>query len=311
MRRLLRRGVFLAALLLLAACGSEPGVTATRRNTATTPDATESTTATTTPTTEPVTTDPVTTSLPPVTTEEATTTTLPAPVGWHDIATMPDEAFPPCCASNWIGVPSPALPDVGEIPDGIYNASRIALSPDQATLTIEIRRYEACAARPDVGCEPLPDGYEYQPDELGIDPDVVRAMTIPLDNNVAVALAGWNADPVLRQATGTELSALFVALSSAYQEVIAAPLVAGADADAIIDSLLAAPARGFGPPPVEMYGALLYTYDNAPPLLFQGAFEYTDSGERLPLDPTSVVVLTAIQFAQGVTTLYFYAGYYP
>lgn len=309
MRRLFMRGMWIAAVVSLSACGSAGGVTATRSQTTTAVTATVPIDSTT-PSTNPTTTEPATTEAP-TTTAAATTTTAPVPAGWQDIASMPDQAFPPCCASNWIGVPSPPLPDVGDIPDGIYNASRIVLSPDQATLTIEIRRYEACAARPDVGCEPLPDGYEYQPDELGIDPDVVRAMTIPLDGNVAVALAGWMADPVLRRATGTELSALLVELSSAYQEVLAAPLVAGADADAIVDGLLAAPARGFGPPPVEMYGTLLYTFEDAPPLLFQGAFEYTESGDRLPLDPTSVVVLTAIQFAQGVTTLYFYAGYYP
>jgi hypothetical protein len=200
---------------------------------------------------------------------------------------------------------------MGEIPDGIFSAQRVEFSPGEpSTIVVDVHRFEQCALLPEGSCEPLPEGYEYQSDELGVAGEP-RTLTIPLDGNVGVAVAGWDTYAVLREGTGTELAALLIELNAAYQEVIAAPLAAGVDADAIIDGLLASPARGFGPPPVDMYGALMYTFDGAPPLLVQVPFEYLESGERLARDPTTVVYLTAIEFEHGLMTLYFYAGYYP
>lgn len=309
-----KRVIGIAAVMLVAGCGSAGSdVTASRSDTTPTTEVAASTSPTTT-TETPTTSAPATptdSSTTTTTTTEVTTMTSPTPVGWQDIASTPDQAFPPCCASNWSGAPSPPLPATGEIPDGVFFANRVELSlGEPATLVASVSRFEQCALLPAGSCEPLPEGYEYQPDELGIGGDP-RTLTIPLDGNVKVVVVGWNTDAVIRQATGTELAALLVELDAAYQEVIAAPLAAGADADAVIAGLLANPARGFGPPPVDMYGTLMYTFDSAPPLLFQGPIEYSDTGERVAIDPKTVVYLTAIEFDHGLMTLYFYAGYYP
>lgn len=305
-----------ASIVALAGCGSagDAGVTA-GRSAATTSTSVTATTPTVAPTTSavaPTTSTVASTTSTTSTTEVSTTTVNPVNAGWSAVESLPGESFPPCCGSNWSGSPSPVLPDSGEIPDGIYHASRVQWSADDpATLVIDVRRFEQCAVLPEGGCEPLPDGYEYQPDELGLSDESVRRLTITLDATVRVAVTGWSSDAVLSEASGTDLVGLRVALDAAYAEAIAAPFLAGGEPDAIVAGLQESPAYGFGPPSVpDFYGALVYSYDAAPPLLFQYAFEYTDV-ELAPIDPSAMLFLTSIEIDQGVMSLYFYAGYYP
>lgn len=302
MRSFWMRVVVVAAVVVAAAgCGSQSsGVTAHRSETTTSASSTTSASNTTT-------------SIPTTTTSAPTTTTSLAPIaaGWRDLPldAIPSEAFPPCCASNWNGSPSPVLPETGDLPDGIYNAARVGWDPDTASLALDVRRYEACGLLPSTSCEPPPDGYQFQPGEMGVDGTVSRRLIVALDDNVRVVVVGWDNDAVPREASGADLAPVLVSLQHAYSDVIATPFNAGVDPDAIVNGLLATPAKGFGPPSVEMYGTLVFRSDGAPPLLFQYVVEYGD--DRVLIDPTSVVRLTALQLDHGVTTLYFFAGYYP
>lgn len=174
-----------------------------------------------------------------------------------------------------------------------------------------MRRYDPCGVLSAKSCEQPPDGQTFLEGQLGIAADPPRRTTIVLDDSVRVGLMGWDTELVTKQADGTHLVSLLVEFDRAYNEVLAAPLLAGGDANQIIDGLLEHPARGFGPPPVDYFRTLNYTYDGAPPLLLQGPFTYTDGGEQVPSDVTSIVRLNAIQFDRGIVSLYFYAGYYP
>ncbi|MGZ4764498.1 MAG: hypothetical protein ACXV6M_02445 [Ilumatobacteraceae bacterium] len=242
----------------------------------------------------------------------SSSTTEPIASGWTDFEAMPSEAFPPCCASTWEGTPSPPLPRKADpIPDGIYHATRVAWSAtDPTTMVVDVQRFEACGLLPSGSCEPPPVGEPFLAGQLGISLKPVRRLTITLDDSVRVGLIGFDTDIVKRQATGAELVPLLVELDRAYNEVLAAPLLAGGDADSIIAGLQRTPAEGFGPSPRDSFGSLVFSYDGAPPVLMQGPFDYTGSG-RQPIDATSVVSLRAIQFDRGVVSLYFYAGYYP
>jgi hypothetical protein len=226
---------------------------------------------------------------------------------------MPTEAFPPCCASTWQGTPSPPLSaDPDPVADGIYHAARVEWSPENpSTFVIALRRFEACGLLPVGSCEQPPEGEPYLEGQLGIAGDPTRQMTITLDDTVKVGVGGWDTELVKRQANGSDLVALMVELDRAYNEVLAAPLLAGGDPDAIVAGLVESPAEGFGPNSGNYYNTLLYSYDGAPPLLFEPPFEYTDSGSQVPRDGTSVLYMTAIQFDQGAVSLFFYGGYYP
>ncbi len=174
---------------------------------------------------------------------------------------------------------------------------------------IDVQRFEACGLLPADACEPPPEGQTFLEGQLGISSEPVRRLTITLDDSVRIGLVGWDTDLVKRQGNGADLVSLLVELDRAYNEVLAAPLLAGGDAAAIIADLQQHPAQGFGPS-VASYGALLFSYDGAPPVLMQGPFDYTDTG-RKPIDASSVVSLTAVQFDHGAVSLFFYAGYYP
>ncbi len=177
-------------------------------------------------------------------------------------------------------------------------------------MVVDVQRFEACGLLPADACEPPPVGEPFLAGQLGISSDPVRRLTITLDDSVRIGLTGFDTDLVKRQATGADLVPLLAELDRAYKEAVAAPFLAGGDPDTIIAGLQQHPAQGFGPSPRDAYGALLFSYDGAPPVLMQGPFAYTDSG-RQPIDATSVISLTAIQFDHGAVSLFFYAGYYP
>ena len=207
------------------------------------------------------------------------------------------QAIPP-----WTG-------DPGLTPDGIYHADTVEWSPaEPSRLVVDVRRYDPCGLLSANSCEQPPDGQTFLEGQLGIAADPPRRITIVLDESVRVGLMGWDADLVTKQASGTDLASLLIEFDRAYNEVLAAPLLAGGDPDQIIAGLQKTPAEGFGP---DDRGALRYTYDGAHPLLLQGPFIYTDGGEQVPTDVTSIVRLNAIQFDHGVVSLYFFAAYYP
>jgi len=302
-----------AAVVALAAgaCSSEQTRLAGTRTSESAPEAPTSL-ADTTPATEApeVTTASSTTALP--------TTTLPSvPRGWNPIApeAITGQAAPPCCASNWYGTASPPLPTgATPLPDGDYFA-RMEWAADPAQpLQLTVYRFEQCSLLPASACEN--PGGPYESDELGIDESASYPLTVPLDDHVRVVLIGFsgftedtNALSSSAEGNGTDLAELAVAVETAYSSVLAAPLEAGYDADAILADVSANPTGGFGPGNDGSEFSLSFTYGDAPPLLFQSPFNY-DTDPPTARRGTDVLFIPSIEVVDGQLTVYVYAGFY-
>ncbi len=302
--------------VLAAACGDDGAPIADRSYAITTvPSVTEA------PPTSEV---PGTTEAAPVTTAAQTTTpateaptTTAAPAGWTSVGPMPSLAYLPCCASNYVGEPSPVIPadPAAALAPGIYRAFReqpAAGEPvETGTTTFSLAPYVACGT-PDVFCEEgFVDG------EVGVGA-VARQVTLPLDADLRVVVGGFacEADDSSyvtdhQAATGVELAALQVELDTAYATVVA-PLV---EADTPFDdyaTIFAEPLGGFSVPCL-FAGQLQFQGSAGPAILLQVLGVYDDAVGEVVVPPSisiAVMYMTALEVAaDGSLTLYFYAGF--
>ena len=300
-------------MLLIApvvGCSSSSGPTVVGAS-STAPASVETTTASTSP--------PTATTIAPTTTAAPTTTSAAELTpGWVPLPTdqLTGQVAPPCCASNWYGEPSPLLPsDGGPLSDGDYYVRYEWSTDPTAPLELELLRFEQCGLLPEGSCEDV--GGPYQPDELGIEESVVYPLTLPLDNRVRVVLVGFRgfaadgeeAITPAAEGTGSDLAELAAAADVAYDQLLAAPLIAGYPADAIVTSLAATPQGGFGPALDGSPFGLSFTYGEAPPLLYQVPFRYDDGVASAGLG-TDVLHITSVEVVDGQLTLYVYAGFY-
>lgn len=283
--------------------GSSVAVTSTA---ATTTVAVTTTVATTPPST-------VETTLPPTTLASTTTTTEPPAPGWTPVESLPSLAYPPCCASNWFGMRSPAIPTdpaLGLLP-GTYYAHRLPTDVSTRTITFEVSRFEACTALPDGSCEDGP----YAPEDMGIVQPPARGFTLPLDETIKVGVSGSNCEPDQRIATAAELRALMIAFDQSYNQLLGGPFSQGEDPDVLVKALAGTPTGGFSAPDCQMGGnPLVWRGDDGPAILLQSAFAF-DGPTNDIVAPASASAewlrLTAIEIApDGTPTLYFFAGFY-
>lgn len=310
-----------ASVAMLLACGSDSDVTSTQPEDATGASATApidpdapTTVVTTTEVPEstvsaPSTTVAETTTIPP-------TTAAVVPAGWVASGEFPDTVFPPCCASNWYGVASPAAPTDAAAPlaDGLYHLTVAPWSGDRPDeLDIEVRRFEQCSNLPEGACEV----YEtYAPDELGVEKGVIRSETVQLDDTVRAGVVGWadcTGDP--QYGNGSDLAALIASYAAASEAVIAPRLAAAEEPYDILSSLSERPEGGFGPVTGECAarGEIVFSAGAGPELLMQTVVSYSTLAEAdayEPMPPLELLNPTVLSVEDGVYTLYFYAGFY-
>lgn len=291
------------ALVGLAACSSDASVSGATTTVGASVDA--STTA------APPASDPATTVVP--STDAATTTTAaPAPAGWTSVdpATVPGPGAFPCCASNWYGVPSPALPAAGTpLPDGIYAIDFAWPTDFSQPVIATVTRFEQCSVLPEGSCEDN-GGVPYADDELGIDESTSFELPLVFDDQLHFVLGGFGGwdGPAFAVGNGVDMAALVTAVDADYQTAILQPYLAGSSQDDIASGLAATPANGFSAPAQEGAGALVYTYDGAPPLLFQGlvGFDGTPDDTR----GSDIIGRIALVVEGGQLTINTYAGFY-
>ncbi len=304
-----------AVSLFAAACGDDATPTADSSSAITTvPSATEAPPTTeAAPTTEPA---PETTAADTTTPPTEAPTTTAAPAGWTSVGPMPSLAYLPCCASNFVGDPSPAIPTdpAAALAPGIYRAFRqqpAAGEPVETdTITFSLAPFVPCST-PDVFCEEgFVDG------EVGVG-DVARQVTLPLDADLRVVVGGFDcgADASYavdhQAATGVELATLQTELDAAYASVVV-PLV---EADTPFDdyaTIFAEPLGGFTVPCLGA-GVLQFQGSAGPAILLQILGVYDDAVGSVVIPPSisiAVMYMTALEVApDGTQTLYFYAGF--
>lgn len=292
------------ALAGIAACSSDASVSGASTTVGASVDASTSV--------APPVSDPATTVVP--STDAATTTAAPAPAGWSSVdpATVPGPGAFPCCASNWYGVPSPALPAAGApLPDGIYAIDFAWPTDFSQPVIATVTRFEQCSVLPAGSCEDN-GGIPYADDELGIDETVTFELPLVFDDTLHFVLggfAGWDApESAFAIGNGADMAELVTSLDADYQVAIMQPYLAGTAQDDITAALTASPAYGFSAPATEGAGALVYTHNGAPPLLFQGIVGYDDT----PADTrgSDIIGRIALVVEGGTYTINTYAGFY-
>ncbi len=305
--------VLVVAGLGVVACStdSDPSAGSSVAVTSTAAASTVPITTTVAATTAPSTT--VETTLPPTTLQSTTTTTQPPAPSWTPVDSLPSLAYPPCCASNWFGVRSPAIPTdpaLGLLP-GTYFAHRLPTDVSTRSITFEVSRFEACTALPEGACEDGP----YAPDDMGIEQPPARGFTLPLDQTVRVGVSGNDCEPDQRFATGAELRPLMAAFDRSYTQLLGGPFNEGDDPDVLVQALRGTPTGGFSAPDCQMGGnPLVWQGDDGPAILLQSAFAFDGQTNDI-VAPASASAewlrLTAIEIApDGTPTLYFFAGFY-
>jgi len=312
--RVVKRFFAVAVLLLapVAGCSSSSGPTVVGAS-STAPAGVDTTVA-------PVVTNASVTSVAPPDTRAPATTMAALTPGWVPLPVeeLTGQVAPPCCASNWYGEPSPLLPAEGAaLADGDYYVRYKEWSIDPAApLELELLRFEQCGLLPEGSCEDA--GGPYPPDELGIEASVVYPVTLPLDDQLRVVLVGFRGfaavdDPAAvtpaSAGTGSDLAELAAAANAAYNQFLVGPLAIGYPADAIVASLSATPQGGFGPGLDGSTFSLSFTYGEAPPLLYQVPFRYTDGVASAGFG-TDVMLINSVEVVDGQLTLFVYAGFY-
>ena len=293
-----------AGALVLGACGSDGGGTA----------ATSAAPSTAAETTAPPSTAPDTTA-PPSTEADTTAVTAQPAQGWTvvDPESVGIPLAQPCCASNWFGVAtSPELPTDGSpLADGVYRISFDWPVAPADSVSATVRRFVPCPELPTNACEQPPEGFEFTPDDYGVDPSSEYGLTLVLDGSLQVVLGGFHtfeSKENVATANGADLLDLIRSVDADFDVAIMQPHLAGTpDAD-IAAGLVAAPANGFGPPEGEGAGELIYRHLDAPPLLFQTLlydFDQPDASRG-----SDVVGPIALKVEHGTYTLTTYAGFY-
>lgn len=326
------RDVAVVALLLsgLAACGSDSEGGNTDRTavstnapiaTATTPDAAEpnTTAADTIPdTTDSTVPDAVAETTPATQASTTTVTTITTvvdafPRGWQPIESFPDGVYAPREESNWIGVPSPALPASPGQPlaDGVYPIDAEWDPSNPTSLAVEVQRLEPCSEAPEFACISF-EG-PFQPDEVGVDDTTSYPMTVPLDGSIGVGLVGYDCVGAAGQGNGADLASLFIAWDGAYHRTIAPQIEAGADEFTTMEAIAAEPTDGFAGAntacPDFGFGGLIFRTGSAPPVLHQIISRLDDDNQRQLLTVTDLVVPDTVQVVNGKMTFYWYAGF--
>ena len=301
--------------LSMVSCSSEQSIRSA--NTMSSGASTPHTASTTTPATVHTTT--ASTVAPTVVTSSAAPTTAATvvPRGWTKVSTenITGHAFPPCCADTWHGVASPPLPASGAaLATGDYWVNmQWSINPADP-LQLDVFRFEQCNVLPVTACEDM--GSPYPDEALGVDDSASVPLTVPLDDTVKVVLVGFRGsavDPATNSnatvGNGTDLAELAAAVENGYANVLTARLAGGESREAIVADLSAHPSAGWGPGLDGSDFSLSFTFGDAPPLLFQAPFGYDDG---TPGDPrgTDVLRLVSIGMADGLITIYVYAGYY-
>jgi hypothetical protein len=125
-----------------------------------------------------------------------------------------------------------------------------------------------------------------------------------------VLLGGFtgNDAPGFATANGLDIAALVTALDADYLVAILEPFLAGATQDEITAALTVAPAHGFSAPADLYAGALVYTHDGAPPLLFQGLVGFDDTPDNTR--GSDIIGRIALVVSGGQLTINLYAGFY-
>lgn len=247
-----------------------------------------------------------------VTSIDPTITAAPAPAGWtvFDPATSSAPLAYPCCASNWYGVVSPALPAAGAaLADGVYAIEFTWPTDFSQPVIASVTRFDQCNVLPAGSCEDNGGG-PYADDELGVDATVTYELPLVFDDQLQVVLGGFGGwdQTSFAIGNGVDMASLVTALDADYQIAILAPYLAGATQDEIAATLTATPANGFGAPAEPGAGALVYTHDGAPPLLFQGLVGFDDT----PQDTRGGDIIGRISLvvSGGRLTINTYAGFY-
>jgi hypothetical protein len=255
-------------------------------------------------TTEPPPTDPPTTEPAP-------------PPEWEQVADMPSLAYLPCCASNYVGDPSPELPadPVTPLAPGVYHASRQQPGEgeqlDPASISFTLRPFVPCGT-PEVFCEEgFVDG------EVGVGP-TSREITMPLDDEVTVVVGGFRCldsdtpyETDHQRGTGSLLATLQLEMDTAYAETVAPLVLADTPFDQY-EIIFAEPVNGFRAA-CAFAGVLQFQGGAGPAILLQTLGTYDPDVEAV-VPSKSIAVetirLTALEVADdGSQTLYFYAGF--
>lgn len=314
--RLLTGAAVVGLVGLVAGCGDD-GTAPTADSSSAITTAAPATIETSPETTvAPATTEaPPETTVAPETTAAPTTTEAPAS-SWAAADVMPSLAYLPCCASNYVGDPSPEIPSDASaaLAPGIYKAFRQQPTDgeqfDPATIEFSLAPFVPCGT-PEVFCE---DGFV--DGEVGVGA-VAREVAMPLTDDVRVVVSGFacgadaNYEGDIQGGTGPLLAALQSEFETAYARTVA-PLV---EADTAFDdyaSIFATPVDGFSVP-CSFAGQLLWQGSAGPALLMQTLGRYDDDAGQVVV-PASISVeilhLTALEVgADGTETLYFYAGF--
>jgi hypothetical protein len=311
--RILAAPLSLLVVVSLAACGDDDPSTADS-----TVPSTEVPPPTTAPTTSPPSTPDTTlpdTTLPDTTVPETTApgTTAPATISWTDVEEYPSGFSPGCCGANAVGPTSPELTaEPAALADGTYSFEVVGWSPDDpAELELSIRSFVPCADGVE-GCSSSEDG-TYGPGEVGLSA-ASRTIDLALDESVVVYLAGDDTSKsfedglssILRSTDGTGLAALMTAIADAYDTAIATPLGEGTPVDEIVAELQARPDHGFTSAVEQQTGLLYFTFDDAPPVLFQSV---ADQGAPLDRSGTSALIPRTFTVEGGAVSLELYAGF--
>lgn len=208
----------------------------------------------------------------------------------------------PCCGSDWEGVPSPELPGPGApLPDGLYAVDGLWPANPSDPIPLRVMRFVECGLI-EANCganEPYP------PSAMGVDRGQFRTVAVPLDAKLTVIYSGFEVDAsgqwlaATSTGDGTNLAQLATALDAAYERRVGSRVRAGEDAHAVLADVAANPGDGFSAAP-EGAGLVMFDDGNAPPVLFQTAF---DRGA----DALGMVVLDV---RGGNFTLVVYGGFY-
>jgi len=309
-RETFRKAIALAGILAVCAtgCSSEKSV---QGAVSTLPPSSSSAAPDTAapPATDTPTTPAAPTSAPA---EPTTTAAPPQAAGWSviDPATAAGPLAYPCCASNFYGVASPAMPAPGTaLADGIYSIEFDWPAAFDQPVVATVTRFEQCSVLPAGACEDNGGG-TYADDELGVDDTTAYELPLEFDEQLRVVLGGFTGADTgnFAAGNGVDMAALVTALDADYQLAIMEPYLAGASQDEITAALTAEPAYGFSAPAEQYAGALVYTHDGAPPLLFQGLLGFDDT----PNDARGSDILgrIALVVAGGELTINTYAGFY-
>ncbi len=318
--RLVVGSVAIAVVSLVAAgCGDDDAAPTAESSAAiitTTTAASESTVATPT-TTAPETPAPDTTPDTDPETLPETTPVSVAPAGWVPVGPMPSLAYAPCCASNYSGEPSPAIPADASaaLMPGIYHAFRAQPGDGQPvqtdSISFSLAPFVACGTA-GIFCE---EGFVAG--DMGVG-DVAREVSLPLNGDVRVVVGGFGCaadgqsyETDHQAASGVQFAELQIELDSAFNATVAPLVVADTPFDAFA-SIFAQPQAGFSVPCLNA-GQLQFRGRAGPAILLQvlGVYDNTLDAIVVPSSISIAVInLTALEMAaDGSQTLYFYAGF--